>query len=745
MARAAPFRHPAFVATWFCVLAWVLPPDGAHAADPTPRSEVREQEISPELPASIAEILRAGPIRDARTGVLVSDLDTGKVVFARNADELLNPASNMKLLTTVSAMAILGTNFRFATELYVSEPARAGVVKGSLYLRGKGDPSLTTERLFRLARELRHQGVREITGNLVIDDTYFDAVYDGPGWEQDDSDRPYMAGAGAVSLNFNSVGIHVHPGESVGAKARVELEPDSAYLTVENLADTAPRDARGRVVASSSRDGDRQRIVVRARVAEGSRGEVLYRRISNPPRYTGETFRAVLAEQGIKIKGKVVLSAVPAELKIPIVVDFSEPLAVLVNKLNKWSQNHMSEMLLKTIGAEMKGAPGTWAKGAAAMEDFLADLVGIPRGSMVIRNGSGLNDTNRVSARQLVRLLEWVHRYSRIEPELLASLPIAGVDGTTRHRLGGTLAEGRIRAKTGTLQNVTSLSGIVDAVSGKRYAFSIVVNDYPGRLSQVLPRVDAIGAAIASEGSEGGSRSAIALAEPPPSDPSTPLDILRNRISTYADLGRVEESRNATFLRAALRTERDPAVRAVIADALYRSDRGDGSAAVAVVEAFSPGADVFGRLRAAARGMGRVPVLDTLFDLAVAGNTAAISQLVAVSEEVEEGDPLSAELADGFAEIGRTAPDELLAALEGASEGSQAAAIALLGKVIAEPHPRMQLSPIAPHPFNIAVAKAANGVDPRLATFARSVESRLGAGDDHKPQGPEATPTAVAP
>jgi len=701
------------------------------------------QEPAGELPAAIAAILEATPIHDARTGVLVVDLDTGKEIFGRNADELLNPASNMKLLTTVAALSRLGPSFRFSTELYVSDAPRAGVVKGSLYLKGKGDPSLDTERLFRMARELKHRGIKEIAGNLVIDDTWFDAEYEGPGWEQDDSDRPYMAGAGAVSLNFNSVAIHVHPGDADGAKARVELEPPSEYLALENQAVTGPAGSYTRVVASSVKDAKRQRIVVRARIAANSPGEVLYRRISDPPRFTGESFKTLLGELGIKVKGKVVLGAVPTELR-PIVVDRSEPLTVLIHKLNKWSQNHMAEMLLKTLGAESRGAPGTWAKGASAVEDFLAEEVGIPKGSLVIRNGSGLNDTNRVSARQLVRLLSWVHARSLIEPELLASLPIAGVDGTTRNRLGGTLGEGRVRAKTGTLQNVTALSGYVDAVNGRHFAFAIVVNDYPGRLSTVLPRVDAIGAALASVGSEGGSRSAVALAEPPPADPSTPIEILRSRIATFAGMGRAEDPRNATFLRAALRTERDPALRPVIAEALFRADPSDSLASAAVVETFDATPEIFGRLQVAARGgKVRMPVVDTLVTLGAGGSTAAIAHLVSVAELVDTSDPLAQELSAGLAEIGRTAPDELLAVLESSSRGAQSAAIGLLGRSLAGGDTFLTTPLVGAHPFSLALARAATGADERLATFAKQVEVRLAS--DRRPAGTDPIPASVAP
>lgn len=670
-----------------------------------------------ELPEAIATILRSSPIQGARAGVIVSDLDTGEVVFGKNADELLNPASNVKILTTAAALARLGPDFRYPTEVVFGGPLENGVLKGNLYLRGKGDPSLTTERLYRIVRQLRHLGLREVQGNLVADDTYFDSLYEGPGWEQDDSDRPYMAGAGALSLNLNAIEILVFPGEAVGEKARVVVEPGSDYLVVENqVVTTAPR-SRSRIVATSEPLGNKQRIVVRGRLARGHDKVVTYRRISHPPLFTAHTFRQILSEQGIAVKGKVLLGETPSGLKTTF-TDWSEPLPLLVHRLNKWSQNHMAEMLLKTLGAETFGAPGTWAKGVSAVETFLAEDVGIPRGSMVLRNGSGLNDTNRASARQILQVLEWAWKQSNIAPELLTSLPIAGVDGTTRNRLVGTLGEGRVRAKTGTLQNVTALSGYATAPNGRNYAFAIIVNDYPGRLSNVLPGVDAIGAAVASVGAVGGADAAVAMASLPTPDASTPIDQLRNRLATYQRLAAT--GKDHSFLRTAWRTERDPALRPVIAELLYRADPADPTNVAAFLDSFSADREIFGRLREAV-GEGTLPVLPTLVDLAAGGNEQAISHLLALVASTGKNDPLESELALGMAEVGKNAPDELLAALEQQSDEAQLEAIRLLAKGVASTEEEER---------NLTEGTFANtlaneGADIRLTTFARTVETRL--------------------
>lgn len=719
------------------LLAWCLTavsfvaPLEALGAPARSGAAARSEEMG-ELPQTIRRILDTTPLSSSRTGILVFDLDEGRPVYEHNADELLNPASNMKILTTVAALSILGPEYRFVTEVLVDEEPVAGVLKGNLYLRGKGDPSLDTERLFRIVRELRFLGLKEIQGSIVVDDTYFDDQYDGPGWEQDDSDRPYMAGAGAVSLNFNAVGVHVHPGEKPGGKARVTFDPASDYLILEDHTETAPNSARQRIQVQSMAQGAKQKIVVSARMPLGRRGGVFYRRISNPPLYTGETFKAMLIEQGVTVKGKVRLGAAPSRPR-PFYVSHSEPLAVLIHKLNKWSQNHMSEMLLKTMGAEVLGAPGTWAKGAAAVEDFLAREVRIPRGSLVLRNGSGLNDTNRMSARQLVQVLVWARGQLLVAPELLTSLPVAGVDGTTRNRMGGTPAQGRIRAKTGTLQNVTALSGYATSLGGKAWAFAVVVNDYPGRLSRVIPGVDAIGTALATVGTPGGRDTALAVARPPAHEPSTPLETLGARMATYAQLGRVADAKNATFLRTALRSEKDPAVRLAIAEALHLSDREDADGVAAFLEAFSATPDVYGRLRHAARtaGLG-LPLVDTLIDVAATGNQEALIALLQLASLDPNDGEMEVEVAHGLVEIGKTAPAELLSALNASGGEARTRAIRLMGIALAGAPRTVKTArgarPVEPGKnFVAGLTRAAAGGDPSLVAFARSLEEQLAA------------------
>ena len=466
------------------------------------------------LDQAIDEIVARTPLHAARAGIVVASLDSGEVLYARDPDTLLNPASNVKLFTSAAVLARLGPEYRFDTEIYADGAPSGGAVK-TLYVKGKGDPTFVTERLWALAGDIAHRGVKVVKGDLLVDDSFFDGQREGPGYDQERGDRSYLAPVGALSLNYNVVAIHVAPGARAGDRGRVELEPASDYLEIDNRTKTVRPNGRRRVTPSSVRlPNGHQRIVVDARLPAGSRDQVFYRKIDDPPLYFGSTLKRLLELRGVRVTGQVRRATVPASARLLLVAQ-SDSLAEVVRKLDKTSNNFVAEQLLKTLGAEKKGLPGTWPKGVEAVEDFLAEA-GIPRGSYVMKNGSGLNDSNRFSARQTVTLLREVWRRFPIMADFLAALPVAGKDGTTRWRMEST--EGRLRAKTGTLENVTSLSGFVETAARERLVFSILVNDFPGRAHNTIRAIDAVGSALAAAGGNPADLgAAVASATPPPS------------------------------------------------------------------------------------------------------------------------------------------------------------------------------------------------------------------------------------
>jgi D-alanyl-D-alanine carboxypeptidase/D-alanyl-D-alanine-endopeptidase (penicillin-binding protein 4) len=704
--------HRSLAPAFATLAALLLTPAAVHAADPEAR----------ELDGALRAILDAAPVSGARTGIFVSDVESGQTLYAKDADVLLNPASNVKLVTSAAALARLGPDFRFDTEVYVDAASAGSSAVKALHVKGKGDPSLLTERIWVLAGELAHLGLRRV-GDLVVDESFFDGERFGPGFDQESGDKSYLAPTGAASLNWNTVAVHVAPGERRGARPRVELEPPSDLFEVDVRATTEPPSARRRLVVSSIAAGSRQRIVVDGRIPQGSRSQVVWRRIDEPGLYLGHTLRRLLDLRGVKVSGRVRIGEVPQGARL-VHVSQSESLGEIVRRLNKTSNNFVAEQLVKSLGAQVKGGPGSWAKGIQAVEEFLAEI-GVPRGAYVMKNGSGLNDTNRFSARQLATLLRAMWARFPVHAEYLASLPVAGRDGTIRWRMEGSEAEGRLRAKTGTLENVTSLSGYVETAGRRTLAFSILVNDFPGRPSAAIRSIDAMGAALAASGGTPGAlgaavalaRGASAGAKPAPA----PADLAAS-VRTYYALGRAGDPRNLRFLRTALRAESDPALRLAVGECVYLSEPDGETSRRTFLDAVPQDPQALGRLwNAAEAGVAgaHAPVLPSLGDLAAEGNADALARLVELAPAAALDGRLAATLAEIVADVAAMAPEELVAAVRAASPAAQEATIGAIGTGLAGTEQRE-------HPFTAALRVAAEREDEQGA-FARTLRARVDA------------------
>lgn len=670
-----------------------------------------------ELEAALRAIVDGGPLAAARAAVLVEDVESGQAIFARDPDALLNPASNVKLVTTAAALARLGPEYRFATELWLDAGSKGSPSVRTLHVRGRGDPSLVTERLWAIAGDVAHLGVRRV-GDLVVDESFFDGERTGPGFDQESGDRSYLAPSGAASLNWNSIAVYVSPGDRRGQKGRVEVEPASDYVEIENRTTTVRPSVRRRVAVSSVPRSGKQRIVVEGRIPLGSRVLVVWKKIDEPALYLGHTLRRLLELRGVGVTGRVRVGEVPHGARLVHVAE-SESLAEIVRRLNKTSNNFVAEQILKTLGAEAKGTPGSWAKGIAAAEDFLSQ-VGIPRGSYVMKNGSGLNDTNRFSARQLVTLLRAMWGRFPLQAEYLSSLPVAGRDGTIRFRMEGSEAEGRLRAKTGTMKNMTSLSGYVQTAGGRTLAFAVLVNDYAGSASAAIRSVDALGTALAaSGGAPGALGAAIALARGAQAAPvaaAAPADLAAS-VKTYYALGRAGDQRNLHLLRSALRAEREPALRLAIGECVYLSDPDGETSRRTFLDAVPADPQVLGRLWAAGQGEEIPPVLPSLGDLAGEGSPEALARLVDVAPAAALDGKLAAAIADLMAEVAASAPEELVVALRAAPAGAQEAAVGALGAGLARSEDRE-------HPFAATLAELEKR-EGDLGAFARALSPKL--------------------
>ncbi len=398
------------------------------------------------------------------------------VILAINENQLLKPASNIKLVTTLAALKLLGLNFRFKTKIYRDGPIRKGVLQGNLIIKGFGDPFLVSEQLWFLTNELKRKGFRKVEGDLIIDESYFDEKL----WVHEGSNhirqRAYDAPLGAVSINFNTTTVYVSPAATKGQKPRVTIDPDNDYIRVINKGKTGGEKNTLQVLRVPGRFGDT--IVVSGMIPWGATEKRFYRNISYPGRYAARMFRRFFKEQGITIRGRDRFEPI-REGSQELFVYESKPLRNIVSDLNRISNNFIAEQMLKTMAAVLKGPPGSTDKGVEVLKEFLKEL-GIA-GNFEIVNGSGLSEKNLMTASQFIEVLKYGYRHFDLFPEYVGSMAIAGMDGTVEKRLQNTIAEAKVRAKTGSLENVSALSGYLNTVERGTLAFSIIMNDTKNR------------------------------------------------------------------------------------------------------------------------------------------------------------------------------------------------------------------------------------------------------------------------
>jgi len=453
-------------------------------------------------------IARERPLSRASVGMLVVRASDGEVVYARGADRMLIPASNQKILTALASLSRFGPSHHFTTRIWANARPNADGLVDSLLVEGGGDPATNSEDWWRLASDLRHEGLRGVRGDLRVDDSHFD----GPGWHPSwgrISARAYHAPVGALTANYGGFRVAVGPAKSVGLPAEVAVDPPVEYLRVRNRATTAKRGTRPRLSVDRApgreREGPADEVVVVDGIARvGDEIDTIYRSITDPGLYAGALFAYQLEANGIFVDGDVRRAPLANEEGWVLLHehDSGRRLAEIVSLCMKYSNNSIAEALLKNLGAwdgvDAASEParqGDWPGGVRALRAELSRL-GIELGDANLVDGSGLSTQNRLSPRILVSALEVGRRNFGIGPEFMASMPIAERDGTLEKRLKGRA--GRIRAKTGLLADakVTSLSGYAERADGETLVFSIVVNGFARGGGAAIESVDRLAGAL---------------------------------------------------------------------------------------------------------------------------------------------------------------------------------------------------------------------------------------------------------
>jgi D-alanyl-D-alanine carboxypeptidase/D-alanyl-D-alanine-endopeptidase (penicillin-binding protein 4) len=428
-----------------------------HAADPAPTEY-------------LARLAAAHIPRDA-AAVAVVPLDGGALQWDDNDRKAMNPASTMKLVTTYAALHLLGPAFTFRTEVLADGPLAGDVLRGELYVRGGGDPHLVIENLWQLATRIRGFGIRDIRGDLVLDKGMFAPLPHDPGQFDGEEGRAYNVGPDALLLNFKSIAVTFVP-DAAAKVARVMVIPEIAGMKYPRLvpgAEGGCGDWRGRLRADIN-DPMNLRFGGAYPLACGERA--IHLGALEHTNYFGAVFRALWERQGGSWTGKVREGGVPATARL-VAAQESPPLAMLIRDINKFSNNVMTQQLFLTLGAA-GGEPGNPERGANAVRGLLtARGIGAPE--LILENGCGLSRIERISAGTLAAVLTDAWK-SQWMPELMASLPVSGVDGTMQRR---NVVSGAAHMKTGMLEDTRAVAGYVLAASGRRYVVVGIIND-PG-------------------------------------------------------------------------------------------------------------------------------------------------------------------------------------------------------------------------------------------------------------------------
>lgn len=428
-----------------------------------------------ELPTEVASILAAYGMPARTFSVFVQDTAEDTPLLVINPDIARNPASTIKLLTTFIALDELDPSFRWESEIYLGGPLRDGRLDGDLYLKGHGDPYMVIERYWLLLDQLRQKGLREIGGDLVIDNTYFDVPMVDPGAFDGQASRAYNVNPDAFLVNFQTVGFTFRPDPESNGVSIVAV-PNLANLEISNRLGLSDRRCGGyqNGIAIALGGPGSERVTFSGKMGRFCAEYRTSRAVLQGPTYAYGLFRSLWTGAGASLKGELRVDAVPEDLE-PFHTFESLALGDIIRLINKWSNNVMARHLLLTLGAERFGAPATVANGRQAVIELLHER-GLDFPELRLDNGAGLSRETRISAASLGRLLLTASD-SIFRAEFVSSLPLSGLDGTLRRRFRDEGLAGRMHIKTGRLDDVFAMAGYVRSQSGREFVVVAIQNE----------------------------------------------------------------------------------------------------------------------------------------------------------------------------------------------------------------------------------------------------------------------------
>lgn len=430
--------------------------------------------MTSELPLEVQSALNYRKLPHDTLSLFVQDLESGETVLQWNGNVPRNPGSTIKLLTTLVALDVLGPTYRWHTNIYVLGEVENETLVGDLMVEGHGDPFLVTERVWQLLRRVRQTGIRKIDGDLLIDDSYFNVDnHDVAAFDRQPL-RAYNVVPNALLMNYKVVRYWFEP-DSSGKAVRIWLDPPLENLQIDNRLSLAPGPCRGfqRGIAISANEAI-DKITFSGRFPTGCKRYAMDRSALGHNEFTYGLFKSLWRESGGEFSGGWKSQRAPENAE-PLTTFRSLPLADIITRVNKHSNNVMARQLLYTLSAEVLGEPGTEAGGRKVVGDWLHDK-GLDFSEFAFDNGAGLSRDVRMTARDFAAMLHfaWHQPYM---PEYASSLSLSGLDGTLSRRMDDSPLEGAAHLKTGTLDHVSAIAGYLQSKSGRRFAVVILQNE----------------------------------------------------------------------------------------------------------------------------------------------------------------------------------------------------------------------------------------------------------------------------
>ncbi|RFU68947.1 D-alanyl-D-alanine carboxypeptidase/D-alanyl-D-alanine-endopeptidase [Peribacillus saganii] len=446
------------------------------------------------LKAKIDSLLKDEGLEGALTGVSVRNAKTGEILYSNLGNTRLHPASNMKLITAAAALEKLGTDYQFTTEIWTDGTVTGGVLQGNLYLKGKGDPTLLRNDLDQFAKDIKAKGIHKIKGDLIADDSWYDDVRYSQDLNWSDEFNYTGAQVSALTLSPNedydagTVIVEASPAAKIGESAQVKLIPTTDYVAIVNKTETVGENEPKRI--SVTREHGTNKIIVEGTIPLNGSKSRSWIAVWEPAGYVLDIFNRSLQQNGVKLIGKSdkKMGVTPQNATF-LTLKKSMPLKELLIPFMKLSNNGHAETLTKEMGKAVYGE-GSWDKGLQVLEEWLADS-GLNSSTIVLRDGSGMSHKTLIPANELTELLYSLQDKSWF-PSFEDSLPVAGitdrlVGGTLRSRMTHQSTKGNVKAKTGSLTGVSTLSGYVTTQDGEKLIFSIMNNNH---LSSSVSKVE---------------------------------------------------------------------------------------------------------------------------------------------------------------------------------------------------------------------------------------------------------------